>query len=75
MDSFFVDGTLYTGYAEDVAARVLRHNEGTGAKYTRGRRPVELAGLRGPGPAAGRLSTGDAGAPAGSCWTPTGRGN
>ncbi len=36
------DGTLYTGYAQDVYARVKKHNEGTGAKYTRGRCPVEL---------------------------------
>lgn len=36
------DGTLYTGYAVDVAARVAKHNAGTGARYTRGRRPVEL---------------------------------
>ena len=36
------DGTLYTGVARDVLARVEQHNCGTGAKYTRGRRPVEL---------------------------------
>ncbi len=36
------DQTLYTGYAEDVAIRVARHNEGSGARYTRGRRPVVL---------------------------------
>lgn len=36
------DGTLYTGYTTDVKRRVAEHNEGTGAKYTRGRRPVEL---------------------------------
>lgn len=40
------DGTLYTGYATDVAARVKVHNgEGAGktaARYTRGRRPVTL---------------------------------
>lgn len=36
------DQSLYTGVAIDVAARVLRHNEGTGARYTRSRRPVEL---------------------------------
>jgi putative endonuclease len=36
------DGTLYTGYAEDVLARVARHNDGAGAKYTRGRLPVVL---------------------------------
>jgi putative endonuclease len=36
------DGTLYTGYARDPAARVEVHNAGRGAKYTRGRRPVAL---------------------------------
>lgn len=37
------DGSLYTGIAKDVAARVARHNAGTGAKYTRSRLPVTLA--------------------------------
>ena len=37
-----VDQTLYTGVAKDVSARVDQHNAGCGAKYTRGRRPVEL---------------------------------
>mgnify|MGYP000967030531 FL=1 len=36
------DGTLYTGYARNVEERVKTHNEGKGAKYTRGRRPVRL---------------------------------
>ena len=36
------DGTLYTGYTKDVAARVDVHNTGKGAKYTRSRRPVKL---------------------------------
>jgi len=36
------DGTYYTGYTTDVERRVAEHNEGTGAKYTRGRRPVDL---------------------------------
>lgn len=36
------DGTLYTGYTTDVERRVAEHNAGTGAKYTRGRRPVRL---------------------------------
>jgi putative endonuclease len=36
------DGTLYTGYARNPAARVLAHNRGRGAKYTAGRRPVVL---------------------------------
>jgi putative endonuclease len=37
-----VDDTLYTGVAMDVEARLAQHNAGRGAKYTRGRRPVEL---------------------------------
>jgi len=36
------DGTLYTGYARDPVARERAHNSGRGAKYTAGRRPVEL---------------------------------
>ena len=36
------DGTLYTGVAKDVEARVRQHNNGKGAKYTRGRLPVNL---------------------------------
>ncbi|WP_245809933.1 GIY-YIG nuclease family protein [Halorubrum vacuolatum] len=36
------DGTLYTGYTTDVRRRVSEHNDGTGAKYTRGRTPVRL---------------------------------
>lgn len=36
------DGSLYTGIALDVQARLTRHREGTGAKYTRGRGPLEL---------------------------------
>jgi putative endonuclease len=36
------DGTLYTGWAVDVAARVKAHNAGRGAKYTRTRLPVKL---------------------------------
>ncbi len=36
------DGSLYTGVAKDVVSRVEQHNRGLGAKYTRGRRPVEL---------------------------------
>ncbi|MFC7097418.1 GIY-YIG nuclease family protein [Halobaculum marinum] len=37
------DGSLYTGYTTDVARRVAEHDAGDGAKYTRGRTPVELA--------------------------------
>ncbi len=36
------DGTLYTGWTNRLRERVLAHNEGRGAKYTRCRRPVEL---------------------------------
>ena len=36
------DGSLYTGISRDVAARVLKHNEGRGARYTRGRGPVHV---------------------------------
>lgn len=36
------DGTLYTGYTTELIRRLAAHNEGKGAKYTRGRGPVEL---------------------------------
>jgi putative endonuclease len=36
------DDTLYTGYTIDVERRVREHDAGEGAKYTRGRTPVEL---------------------------------
>ena len=36
------DGTLYTGYTTDVDRRVAEHDAGDGAKYTRGRTPVEV---------------------------------
>ena len=36
------DGTLYTGITNDVGRRVDAHNQGRGARYTRGRLPVEL---------------------------------
>lgn len=36
------DGTLYCGIAVDVAARLAQHEAGKGAKYTRGRGPLEL---------------------------------
>lgn len=36
------DDTLYTGVTKDVDHRVAQHNEGKGAKYTRGRAPVTL---------------------------------
>ncbi|MDD2785934.1 MAG: GIY-YIG nuclease family protein [Patescibacteria group bacterium] len=36
------DDSLYAGISTDVTARVLTHNSGRGAKYTRARRPVNL---------------------------------
>lgn len=37
------DGTLYTGITDDVERRLAVHRTGKGAKYTRGRGPLELA--------------------------------
>jgi len=36
------DGTLYTGYTNNLGKRIKTHNEKKGAKYTRGRIPVVL---------------------------------
>ncbi|MBQ6570241.1 MAG: GIY-YIG nuclease family protein [Clostridia bacterium] len=36
------DGTLYTGWTNDLKARVQTHNSGKGARYTRCRLPVTL---------------------------------
>lgn len=36
------DGSLYTGYTDDVRRRLAVHNSGKGAKYTRSRLPVSL---------------------------------
>ena len=36
------DGTLYTGWTNDLEKRLAAHNAGRGAKYTRSRRPVRL---------------------------------
>ena len=36
------DDTLYTGITNDLPHRLAAHNCGKGAKYTRGRGPVEL---------------------------------
>lgn len=36
------DGTLYTGWTNDLEKRIEVHNSGNGAKYTRVRLPVEL---------------------------------
>jgi putative endonuclease len=51
-DSWFVyvarcsDGSLYCGIAKDVAARLAKHDAGKGARYTRGRGPLELRAVR-----------------------------
>lgn len=36
------DGSLYTGITTDVQRRFAEHVSGKGAKYTRGRGPLEL---------------------------------
>jgi len=36
------DGTLYTGWSANLEKRLVAHNAGTGAKYTRNRLPVTL---------------------------------
>ncbi len=36
------DGSLYTGWTNDLEARVKAHQEKRGAKYTRARQPVKL---------------------------------
>ena len=36
------DASLYTGIAVDVEQRLAVHRSGKGAKYTRGRGPLEL---------------------------------
>lgn len=37
------DGSLYCGWTNCLEKRLKAHNEGKGAKYTKGRRPVVLA--------------------------------
>ena len=39
------DGTLYTGIAVNAEKRLAAHRSGRGAKYTRGRGPLELVYL------------------------------
>lgn len=36
------DGSLYTGWTNDLEKRIKAHNAGKGAKYTKTRLPVEL---------------------------------
>ncbi len=42
-----VDQSLYCGITNDLESRIKIHNAGKGAKYTRGRLPVELVGVTG----------------------------
>jgi len=39
-------GTLYAGYTSDLEHRVSLHNKGHGAKFLRGRGPVELVYMK-----------------------------
>ena len=39
------DNSLYCGISNDYKSRLIEHNSGKGAKYTRSRRPVELVGI------------------------------
>jgi len=41
------DDTLYCGVTPDMEQRLAAHNEGKGAKYTRGRLPVSLVAFSG----------------------------
>lgn len=36
------DNSLYTGYTNHLEQRMAAHNNGTGAKYTKYRRPIRL---------------------------------
>lgn len=36
------DGSLYTGITNDLEKRLAAHRAGTGARYTRGRGPLEI---------------------------------
>ncbi len=36
------DNTFYTGITTDLPGRLVAHNAGKGAKYTRGRGPIRL---------------------------------
>ena len=39
------DDSLYTGWTNDIEKRLENHRDGRGAKYTRGRGPLELVYL------------------------------
>ena len=36
------DNTLYTGITKDIERRMAEHENGTGAKYTKGRGPFKV---------------------------------
>ncbi len=36
------DGSLYTGITKELARRIAEHEDGIGAKFTRGRGPLKL---------------------------------
>ncbi len=37
------DGSLYTGWTNDLERRLARHADGKGSRYTASRLPIELA--------------------------------
>ena len=39
------DNSLYCGVSNDIKSRLIAHNSGKGARYTRSRRPVDLVGI------------------------------
>ena len=39
------DESLYCGITNDIEKRLIAHNSGKGAKYTKSRIPVEMAGV------------------------------
>ncbi len=43
-------GTLYTGIAKEIDARLAQHNANAGARFTRGRGPWRLVHSEGPLP-------------------------
>jgi len=42
------DNTLYTGITNNIEKRLIAHNRGLAAKYTRSRRPVVLSAVSNP---------------------------
>ena len=41
------DGSYYTGYTNDLDARIKKHNEGKASKYTRSHLPVKVVWWKG----------------------------